>query len=241
MIPVLTLNSKKETILESSKSLLKLLRGLSSIGDFFASPILRKEGFSDIKLDLSLSDIEQIDIIKHSILKFSEPDIKKYEKSDDVDFSYSRDFGFSLVIQFEQESRKLSFTCKIGSSSVNAIGLLSNNNFDVDLLMGDEILRNLISTGLVKQGVIKLSDLKFLKACRSYKYPLGYVTYFSNDYEIPVPDDLEGIEYEHTDNGKYLILSREDITSNPEKLEAGKQKLLDTMAEIKRRVPEYGK
>lgn len=93
----------------------------------------------------------------------------------------------------------------------------------------------------VDHSVIKIFDRDLNKVARGYKAPLGWITYFSNDYETPIPDDLEGIEYEYTDNGKYLILSREDITTDPEKYEAGKQKLLEVMEEIKRRVPEHGK
>ncbi len=56
-----------------------------------------------------------------------------------------------------------------------------------------------------------------------------------------MPDDLKGIEYEHTDKGKYLILTREDFTADKEIYEAHKQKLLKLMEEIKRSVPDYSK
>ncbi|WP_075604139.1 hypothetical protein [Saccharicrinis aurantiacus] len=93
---------------------------------------------------------------------------------------------------------------------------------------------------LVDYSVIKIFDKDINKVARGYKAPLGWLTYFSNDYEIAIPDDLEGIEYEHTETGKYLILTRE-IPISAEKQEANKQKLLSLMGEIERRVPEYSK
>ncbi|MDO6760673.1 hypothetical protein Q4566_10720 [Tamlana sp. 2_MG-2023] len=93
---------------------------------------------------------------------------------------------------------------------------------------------------LVDYSVIKISDRDINKSVRGLKTPLGWITYFSNDYEIPIPDYLEGIEYEHTDNGKYLILTRENPIA-PELLETIKEKLINLMGEIKERVPEYSK
>ena len=92
-----------------------------------------------------------------------------------------------------------------------------------------------------RQGGVHFLGSSFLEITKAFKKPLGWITYFSNDYEIPIPDNLEGIEYEHTDKGKYLILTREDFTTDKEAYEAHKQKLLEVMEEIKRRVPEYGK
>lgn len=235
------LNKERESIKKASDTLYKLLKGLATVDSFCDSPLLRQEGFKDVSIDLSVNKEGTLDIIEKTILEFSKGDILKHEGESNPDINYSRDFGFSVLIQYKSRNQELSFTGKLGSNSVNALGQLSNNGFTVDSQVGNKIFRGLIDTGLVKYGVIKFSDVKFLKACRPYKYPLGWITYFSNDYEIPIPDDLEGIEYEHTDNGKYLILTREDFATDNETYEAHKQKLLEVMEEIKRRVPEYGK
>jgi hypothetical protein len=81
----------------------------------------------------------------------------------------------------------------------------------------------------------------FFEATKQFKRPLGWITYFSNDCKPEIPNDLKGIEYEFTDKGKYLILTREDFTADKETYEAHKQKLLNLMDEIKNRVPEYSK
>ena len=88
--------------------------------------------------------------------------------------------------------------------------------------------------------MIKVSDRDINKLSRGYKAPLGWITYFSNDYEIQIPDDLKGIEYEHTENGKYLILTRENPIT-PEVIENNKEKLINLMGEINEKAPEYSK
>ena len=92
----------------------------------------------------------------------------------------------------------------------------------------------------IEYSVIKVSDRDINKISRRYKAPLGWITYFSNDYEISVPNDLEGIQYEHTENGKYLILTKENPTDSAV-LDTNKEKLITLMEEIKERVPNYGK
>lgn len=235
------LNTNKESILESSHSLYKLLEGLLLMDDFYSNPTFRKEGFKDVSLDLIIPESEAIDVIKNIILKFSIPDIKKYEKIVDVDSTFSSDFGYSILISYNLKTdREVSFTAKLGSSSVNGFGLLSNNGFVVDYKVSNNWITSLVRTNLVNYGIVKISDVKFLKQVKKYKYPLGLITYFSNDFEIPIPDDLKGIEYEFTDNGKYLsVVSRNNYRE--EDIEIYKKKLLNVMAQISQRVPEYVK
>ena len=66
------------------------------------------------------------------------------------------------------------------------------------------------------------------------------MTYFSNDFVPPIPNDLEGVEYEFTEKGKYLsVISKEDYRE--EDIEIYKEKLLKVMEQINQRVPEYVK
>jgi hypothetical protein len=85
-------------------------------------------------------------------------------------------------------------------------------------------------------------DTDYLQvSLESYVYTLGLITYFSNELEIKIPDDLEGIDYEYTDKGKYLILSTNNFPKDKETLVECKNKLLEIMKEIKERVPAYSK
>jgi len=130
----------------------------------------------------------------------------------------------------------------MGSNQSNGIGTISFSKSETkDFDWYFTLLKGISEGFITNYSKIGFIDTPFNQNCKSYKSPLGWITYFSNDYEIPIPDDLEGIEYEHTDKGKYLILTREDFTTDKETYEAHKQKLLDVMAEIKERVPEYGK
>ena len=70
---------------------------------------------------------------------------------------------------------------------------------------------------------------------------MGWITYFSFDYDIPIPNDLDGIEIEYICNGKYLILSKEDISVQEEKLELCKQKIISTMKQIENKCPDYSR
>jgi len=231
----------KQTISEVSNTIYCILQGLSNVDPFFKHPLLRQEKFEDVKIDLSAGKNVVLKTLASTIIDFSKGDILKYEKESNPTDNYSRDFGFSILIQYKDQGREISFTGKLGSNSVNGLGQLSNNGYIISLEFGQKILRALIDSCDVQTGVLKLSDLDFLKASKPFKYSLGWITFFSNDYKLQIPDDLEGIEYEHTDKGKYLILTREDFTTNKETYEAHKQKLLNLMEEIKRRVPEYSK
>lgn len=233
----------KQTITEVSFMLFRIMKGLANVDSFFSSPVLRKENFDDVEIDLSSEENKIVSHIADTILNFFKKDILKNEKVEVSSTDYSRDFGFRPLIQYRIKNSEISFTCNLGSNSVNSLGQLSNNGFVLSKELGENIIRQLVSDPALKvqRGALKLSEINFLRASKPYKYSLGLLTYFSDESEWQIPDDLEGIEYEHTDEGKYLILSREDITSDPEKLESGKQKLLSTMEEIKRRVPEYGK
>ncbi len=71
------------------------------------------------------------------------------------------------------------------------------------------------------------------------KNPFGWITYFANDYDVKIPDDLEGVECEHTDKGKYSILTREDFSGSKEEYEAQRDKLLGLMKTVREDCPEY--
>jgi hypothetical protein len=235
----LTFNTGKQTIAELSYTLYKIMKGLANIDAFFSIPVLRQEKFDDVEIDLSFDENIVVSNIAATILCFFKKDILKYEKDDVSSINYSRDFGFITLLQYREAGSEISFTCNLGSASINSLGQLSNNGFELTPELGERILRKLVTDDDLKVvcGAVKVSDMDFLRASKLYVYSLGLITYFSNDYEIPIPDYLEGIEYEHTDKGKYLFLAKEYLVDDEKK----KQKLLEIMEEIKRRVPEYSK
>jgi hypothetical protein len=238
----LSFDTGKQTILELSCTLQKIMKALADADSFFSIPVIRKEKFEDVEIDLSLKDDEVISQIAHTILLFFKKDILTNEKDNVSSINYSRDFGFRLLIQYKNYDSEISFTCSLGGSAINSLAQLSNNGFKLNPELGERILRKLIVDNDLKviRGAIKVSEIDFLRASKAYVYSLGLITYFSNDFEIPIPNDLEGIEYEFTEKGKYLsVISKEDFRE--EDMELYKAKLIDVMNQISIRVPAYFK
>ncbi len=235
----LNFNTGKQAIGDLSSVLYKIMIDLKSVDTFFDTPILSEEKFDDVEIDLSLAADTVVSNISNTILTFHKRDILKYEKEDISSISYSRDFGFRILLGYKEDKSEISFTCNLGSSSINSIGQLSSNGFELTRELGETILRKLTTDNDLKvvRGAVKVSDIDFLRASKPYVYSLGLITYFSSEYEVPIPDDLEGMEYEYTDKGKYLSLAKVYLVDEEKK----KQKLLEIMEEIKRRIPEYSK
>jgi hypothetical protein len=72
------------------------------------------------------------------------------------------------------------------------------------------------------------------------KTGIGRLSYFSNDFEVPVPKDLKNVTYEPTENGNYLYVCT-DIIPEKEVFLACEAKTVAVMNEWLERVPEYKK
>ena len=60
-------------------------------------------------------------------------------------------------------------------------------------------------------GVIYITGTPaYNKAIQELKpnYNIGWINYFSNNFVLPIPNNLEGWEYEFTVQGRYIILAR---------------------------------
>lgn len=226
------------SIKESSIKLLKILRSLSKVDQIFFKPNLSKGTHDSITVDLeNVSDVNAIDLISQTILTFSKSDILKYEKAENVTIDYSRDFGFSFVLTYENA---IAFNVVVGSSNAGGIATLSIKRY-FDFNEYFNVLKALVNEADALRGAVSISELSFNRICRSFKAPLGWITYFSNNCDVSIPNNLDDVEYQYTDKGKYLILTRSDITTDPESYELSKTRLLNIMTEIKQKVPSYGK
>lgn len=235
-----TLIGEQESIVSISEKVISTFYHLSLFDPLFGNlkVVAQPKGFYK-PIFLTSAHENNIDELARSILDYSLSDIRKNDGIENPDINYSRSYGFTFAITF---SDLITLTFRMGSDQSNGIGTISfarsiAKDFDWYLAF----LKN-ISEGLnaiySKVGFIETS---FNQACKPYSASLGWITYFSNDFNPEIPNDLEGIEYEFTDKGKYMILTREDFTADKETYEAYKQKLLNLMEEIKRRVPEYSK
>jgi hypothetical protein len=234
--------AEKKSLRDASIHLLGVLKALHETSDLFSMPVFSKENQKDVGFLIDkLSDNDAVDLISTTILNFSKYDIKKYDKEHNPTVDYSRDFGFSFVLTYKKDEKEISFLPRIGSSEACGINKLSYRGNGMTFSWCYNILKALVSGSYATKGSVGIRDLPFQKASKNIIAPLGWITYFSDDFTPVIPDDLEGIEYEFTDKGKYLILTRDDFPTDNEIFEGYKQKLLNLMEEIKRRVPEYSK
>ncbi len=236
----MTLINKKESILSISERVINTFYLLSLSDSIFGNlkVIAQPNGFYK-PIILSSNNQDCINELSEAILDYSLSDIRSSDGIDYPNTDYSRSYGFTFAINF---SNLITLTFKMGSSESNGIGTISfSKSMTKDFVWYFTLLKGMSEGFKTNYSKIGFIETPFNKNCKSYKFPLGWITFFSNDYETPIPNDLQGIEYEHTEKGKYLILTREDFTTDKEIYEMHKQKLLDIMEEIKRRVPEYGK
>ena len=236
--------SRKQSINDIAISFWNVIHSLSRIDKVFLKPVMLKDNYNPIILDLTLENKDKmIQMISNSILLFSKKDIKKYEESIDPNIYYSRDFGFSWVVTYSENNKEcLSFSVKMGSSVSNGIGTLTiEKDFEKDFEWFYSVLKTLVRYTYADIGGVFLKGSNFLSMINEFKRPLGWITYFTNNFEIQIPDDLKGIEYEYTEKGKYLISTRDDFTQDKETYFAHCDKLVGIMKEIKERVPGYSK
>ena len=174
-------------------------------------------------------------------------DIIKEDKVDnpDIDFIFDKAFiSFSLESKIGSNTFAVLTFCFTISQYLNAstgsivINKLCFNTYE----KAKYFIDSCVNSFNVNYSTIKISDRPLNKVARAFKAPLGYITYFSNDYEVDIPNDLEGVEYEHTEKGKYLILTKDNLTFEDENsLKHYSDKLIKLMKGIAERVPEYSK
>jgi hypothetical protein len=238
------LRQETKSIREIASELINVLVGLGRIDSSFYYPLYYRQGFRSEEIDIKAMGIEHAkDKLAHLILISHLSDIKQYDKVDNPTIDFSRDLGFSHLLQFPKDGKdRFSLTGNLGTNSYP--------NFNIEYFYSDdefsyswyeEVLKYVVNTlnpiyaGVTITLTIFIDFFSELKV----KHPFGWITYFSNDYDLQIPDDLEGVEYEATEKGKYIILTRKDFTTSKEAYEEQRDRLLSIMKEVKLRVSEY--
>lgn len=232
---------EKRSVLEISEQLVTIIKVLAREDKTFINPVYSKQGFDSVELNINDTDI--LNKVSNLILDTHKSDIKQNEKEESPDLNFSRDFGFRLLFDFkENKKRKFSLTAVLGGVRYQNIRVeYFTSDFEFSQNWYESVLMKLVNETNPHYAGITLNLDSFLDTLRplNIKQPFGWVTYFSNDNEIQIPNDLEGVEYERTENGKFIILTREDFTVSKEAYEVQRDKLLAVMKEVKERVPEY--
>ncbi|MGL1933186.1 MAG: hypothetical protein OCC45_15735 [Desulfotalea sp.] len=229
----------KQTVSEVSKTLYLLLMELSKVDCLFKNPILAAEYFKDIKLDLKADSEEVVAKIANTILKFNRKELLKYGDESTPSIHSSNRLGFTILVCYLYKNKELSFTFALGRGNHDGFGLLSIDGFRFTYDFGVAILRAIVDMGKSPMGVVRIDESDLFERAKVYQFPLGLVSYFNNDYEISIPDDLGGVEYEYTANGKYLFATRDNNASDEKILTVYKPKILAIMEELKQKSPEY--
>jgi hypothetical protein len=232
-------NYERSSILEAARRFFPVLQAMARSSQDFVAPLLinqKKEvPIRPLELDLETGTMA----VAKAIIELRGREYKRESGLAEITLDYSQDLGFSFLVQYKPNGEHFCFSAKIGSAKGGSMATFNQRGAPKGYAYTKRFIEAIVGTGLVRYAVVGLIADGFVDFTLQFNGKLGWITYFPKDYPLPIPDDLPGIEYEHTPEGKYLILTREDFTTDPVKFEAGKQKLMATMEEIARRVPGY--
>jgi hypothetical protein len=236
------LQQEPKSIIEISNTLISVLTDLGKIDDVFLSFRFSKEKFDDVDININtLGFKEAKNKLAELILTSNLSDIKKYDEEINPTINFSRQFGFSHLLKFSSKGKELfSITGNLGTNSYP--------NFRLEYFYSDKefsfkwyeavlkcITKNL--SPIYSAVTIRLNNFVEATNKLGVAHPLGWITFFSFNY-LRIPKDLD-LEYEYTESGVYLFLTRDDITINKECFLDNSMKLLALMEKLKETLPEF--
>ncbi|HPK09118.1 MAG TPA: hypothetical protein PK246_02185 [Saprospiraceae bacterium] len=243
VVPLIILKNERFSILQIAKLIINFYQNLVEKNSLFniINIISEKETIYSV-IDIQKSN--SIEMLAEEILHRNLEDIRKIDGVDNPNLDYRRGEKGGIHIGLETKIENDTFISLTFSfyPYQNAVGRLVVNELCFDTFeKAKDFLTAANNVFSVKYSAIKITDRLLNKIASEYRAPLGWITYFSFDYDIPIPNDLDGIEIEYICNGKYLILSKEDISVQEEKLELCKQKIISTMKQIENKCPDYSR
>lgn len=243
IVPLIVLNRKVFSIIEITELIIDFYKKLSENNIYYKLIYIISEK-KPLNQIIDVQDINSVHLLSEEILHQNIDDIRKVDGIDNPDVNYRRDekggIGLGLGTKVEEETFiTLNYSFYLNRSTIGSI-VVNELCFDSFLKakMFLEIANNVFS---VNYSVMKIMDISLNEIARGYFFPLGWITYFSNSHQDTIPDDLDGFIDEFTDNGKYIILSKEDFISDPKKLEPSIKKLILCLKHIENKSPSYSK
>lgn len=237
---------KKLSIESAARDLISILVELGKIDSLFFYPKLSIGGNLEVPINLSSGDIEiHSKELAEGILKAEWDDIIRQEADRNPTILYIRVEGYPVLLRYELDKETIFWIgCRIGSNVSQTFtirGFNSNKLFDFSWY--ERIFRSLILKTNAEVGTVVMSNESFGKFYNqmNIKYTIGWITYFSDAYEINIPDDLGEVRYEFVDGGKFLFTSDEDFMKDKEAYFGNREKLQRIITELKERVPEFVK
>src|SRR5690606_22561515 len=179
---------------------------------FYKTLAIKNSNFNEINIvserpslydsiDIQNSNAQKV--LAEEILNQNIGDIRKQDKVENPNINYSREASilFSLEVKIGRETL-ITLSFSFGAKITPSIGAIAINKYCFDsfekvnyFLKAENAIFNVV------YSVLKIRERSFTRKTRALISPLGWITYFSNNHEVQIPDDLEGIEYEHTDKG----------------------------------------
>jgi hypothetical protein len=226
------------SIMDAAIMLYFWLDTLSKFDLMFSKPYLDRK--NDFEVDLTPTKKEEsIKMLAEHILRETRNNIEFYEKEKNPDYNYVyRQSGYSLFMKFKHGDKLLAKgSVYLGASwfkgfSINNI-TEENKTYDWYFQLMNFMI-NLLNATYANIVILRSID-EYYKL--KLDYTLTYISYFSNDFEHKIPDDIESVEYVYSDKGKYLITSSEDFLKDKESFLAHKDKIMRIGRELVQRVP----
>lgn len=234
------------SIQESAGQIINILKSLSVMDEIFLQPIFITGQKGRIAVDLSNSNlVEQTKLISEALLRRTKYDIKLYENVNNPDENYRRKDGFKIMIEFEI-NMKTSFhcSCLMGAEICQTFTFLGYEDSELkEYNWYFELLKIMVSHLQCLEGILFIKAGGFGKFYVDLKamHHLHWISYYSNDFHLKIPDNIGSVEYLHTDNGKYLITSQDDFLKDKESFEHHKEKIKGIVDEMKARIPGFAK
>jgi len=227
----------------SAFKLLTLLEILRREYDVFSKFEVSRLHFKSIKFDLNQVSFEEALIeLENTFIKFHKADLNYYETPPNEEVINS--LGFRFLIIFKKNNKEhFSISGNFSSSdrwNSFAIENFSFENSDYDFNWYFNIIKktNEFLNPRFSGARIILDQYMQMYWPLNIKFPLGWITYFSNESNIKMPSDL-GFEVIQEEKGQYVIATREDFTQSKESFFAMKDKLVDGIKALKNTCSEY--
>jgi len=238
---------KKLSIKETALKLISLLELLRRDDDIFSKFKLSKLNFKSVDFDLNNGTIESnVQKLAETLIVFEYPDFTQSEKDTIPTIDFTRELGFMFLLEFKKNNKQqFVITGSMGGTFNPLWNSLSIQNFpiensDYDFNWYFNILRKANQVLQSSYSGVNIILSQYMEMYLPIKiiYPLGWVTYFSNDSNIKMPTD-KGFEVIQEEKGQYVIATREDFTTSKESFFAMKEKLIEGMKVLKNICPEY--
>lgn len=209
------------SIQEISEKLLFLLQKLAIFDNRFSNPkLVNTEG---VGIEIEIMNKSGKLSLKDDLLLSLQKDIIKYDKTAKIDLNYQRDFGFSILFEFNG----INLFGRLGSIQAEGLGFSFPQQFEESFEWYFELLKTCINCTNSFFGSMQLKATQITEQINDLKFPVGLVSYFKNELNLNIEDCFPTFEIVRNSDGFYLILDRSSITDNKETFESFKNKLIE--------------